>query len=137
MFKWMLIFVLVISGLITIAIGATILLDIYAFAARFGIEIHVSPETAVAISTLGTSIATSSFFIFLAAYWILTDHPGGRGVALVSGLMLVVIGISIYFIAGITQLLFMDSLRGLIVMILSYLYTPPSYYLIGKRILRS
>ena len=125
--KWILVFVLIISGLITITTGATIVLDIYAFAARFGIELNVPPETAVAISTLGTPIATSSLFTFLAAYWVLTDHPGGRGVAMVSGLMLVIIGISIYFIAGITQLLFIDSFRGLIVMTLSYLYTSPSY----------
>ena len=125
--KWILVFVLIISGLITVATGTTVVLDIYAFAARFGIELNVPPETAVAISTLGTPIVTSSLFTFLAAYWVLTDHPGGRGVAMVSGLMLVIIGISIYFIAGITQLLFIDSFRGLIVMTLSYLYTSPSY----------
>ena len=127
MIKWILLFVLIVSGLITVATGATVVLDIYGFAARFGIELIVPPETAVAISTLGTPIVTSSLFTFLAAYWIFTDHPGGRGVAMVSGLMLVIIGISIYFIAGITQLLFIDSVRGLIVMTLSYLYTSPSY----------
>ena len=127
MIKWILLFTLIVSGLITIATGATVVLDIYGFAARFGIELNVPPETAVAISTLGTPIVTSSLFTFLAAYWVLTDHPGGRGVAMVSGLMLVIIGISIYFIAGITQLLFIDSFRGLIVMTLSYLYTSPSY----------
>jgi hypothetical protein len=127
MIKWILLFVLIISGLITIATGATVVLDIYAFASRFGIELNVPPETATAISTLGTPIATSSLFTFLAAYWVLTDHPGGRGVAMVSGFMLVIIGISIYFIAGITQLLFIDTFRGLIVMTLSYLYTSPSY----------
>ena len=127
MIKWILVFVLIISGLITVATGAMVVLDIYGFAARFGIDLNVPPETAVAISTLGTPIATSSLFTFLAAYWIFTDHPGGRGVAMVSGLMLVIIGISIYFIAGITQLLFIDSFRGLIVMTLSYLYTSPSY----------
>ena len=127
MIKWILLFVLIVSGLITVATGATGVLDIYGFAARFGIELDVPPETAVAISTLGTPIATSSLFTFLAAFWVLTDHPGGRGVAMICGLMLVIIGISIYFIAGITQLLFMDSLRGLIVMTLSYLYTSPSY----------
>ena len=127
MIKWILLFTLIVSGLITIATGAAVVLDIYAFAARFGFELNVPPGTATAISTLGTPIVTSSLFTFLAAYWVLTDHPGGRGVAMVSGLMLVIIGISIYFIAGITQLLFIDSFRGIIVMTLSYLYTSPSY----------
>jgi hypothetical protein len=127
MTKWMLLFVLIVSGLMTVATGATVVLDIYGFAARFGIELNVPPETAVAISTFGTPIAASSLFTFLAAYWVLTDHPGGRCVAMVSGLMLVILGISIYFIAGITQLLFIDTFRGLIVMTLSYRYTSPSY----------
>jgi len=122
--KRLILFLLLVSGLVTMATGASIVLDIHAFAARFAIELNVPPETALAISTLGTPIAASSLFTFLAAFWIHTDHPGGRGLALVCGLTLVIIGISIYFIAGITQLLYMDSLRGLIVMIFSYLYRP-------------
>ena len=51
-----------------------------------------------------------------------TAHPGGRGVALVCGAMLVVIGVGIYLISGIPWLLFMDGLRGLVVMICAYLY---------------
>lgn len=130
MIKWVLLVVLLVSALITIATGASVILDVYAFASRFGISLDVPTETAVAISTVGTPIATSSLFTFLAAYWVLIGHPGARGVAMVCGLMLVMIGVSIYIFAGIPQLLYMDSLRGLVVMTLSYLYvtsgTPPS-----------
>ena len=40
MIKWTLFFVLLVSGLITVATGASIILDIYGFAARFGIDLH-------------------------------------------------------------------------------------------------
>lgn len=124
MIKRVLLFLLLASGVVTVATGASIILDIQAFAARFAIDLNVPPETALAIATLGTPIAASSLFTFLAAFWVLTDHPGARSLALVCGLMLVTIGIGIYFISGITQLLYMDSLRGLIVMAFAYLYHP-------------
>lgn len=115
MLKWLLPGILVASGLVTIATGSTIIFDIHGFAGRFGIALDVPARTAVAISTLGTPILVSSLFTFLAAYWVYTGHPGGRVLAMACGLMLVLIGIGIYFISGITQLLFMDSLRGLVI----------------------
>lgn len=127
-----LLLVLLASGMVTVATGTFIVMDIHAFAARFAIELNVPPGTALAISTLGTPIAASSLFTFLAAFWVLTDHPGGRELATVCGLMLVIVGISIYFISGITQLLYMDSLRGLVVMIFAYLYRHPGKVRVGS-----
>ena len=111
---------LFLSSLITGALGFRTLLAPEAMMSTFGVSAADVAALDLLIAVLGSVLLSLAIIVLLAAIWSWRGNEAGRTLGLVCAGTLILVGLGAWLLAGSTQILMLDGIRGATLIVLGF-----------------
>lgn len=115
---------LLLSGLLTCALGVRTLIDSNGMMVSFGVDPAAVVGVELLVAVLGSAVLSLGLVVLLATVWVWQGRPAGRTLALLSAVTLLIVAITAWLQAGSLQVLLLDGVRGLILLGLGLAWKP-------------
>ncbi len=115
---------LFLSALVTAGLGARTLLDPQGMMTTFGVEVSEVPGLDLLTAVLGGVLLSLSLFVLVSAVWSYQGRREGRFLGMVAAGTLLLVAACAYFVGGSTEILLLDGVRGTVLLVLGWLWTP-------------
>lgn len=115
---------LLLSSLVTAFLGLRTLIDPQGMMRSFGVPPEGAAGLELLIAVLGSALLSLAMIVLLAAWWSHQNRSEGRTLGMVCACTLLLVAVSAWLVAGSTQVLILDGVRGLLLLALGWAWRP-------------